>query len=68
MKVKVGNKVYDSGQEAIMVILTDKDKENIANMLPSCTKYCEYQEEQYTLEEIEEWMNDEDIVGRTRSK
>lgn len=39
MKVKVGNKVYDGNQEPVMVILTDEDKRNIANMLPECTKY-----------------------------
>ena len=32
MKVKVDNKMYDSTNSPIMVILEDRDKENIANM------------------------------------
>lgn len=40
MKVKVGDHVYDSDNEPVMVILSVKDKENIANMLPNATKYC----------------------------
>ena len=39
MKVKVGNKIYDPEVEPIMIILSDQDKKNIANMLPECTKY-----------------------------
>jgi len=42
MKVKVGDKIYDGEKEPIMIILTDKDKENIALMLDDCTKYCQY--------------------------
>ena len=32
MKVKIGNKIYDSNQEIICLILSEQDKENIANM------------------------------------
>ena len=35
MKVKIGDKIYDSEQEPIMVILNDADKNNIKNMLPT---------------------------------
>ncbi len=42
MKVKVGDKIYDGKKEPVMAILTDQDKENIANMLPECTRYCIY--------------------------
>jgi len=42
MKVKIGNTIYDSEEEPIMVILSQKDKENIKNMAPYCTKYCSY--------------------------
>jgi len=58
MKIKVGDKVYSVEDEPIMVILTDKDKENIANMLPECTRYCSYDSEVYTVKEIEDWMKD----------
>jgi hypothetical protein len=40
MKVKIGDKIYDAENEPILVILTEQDKENIKNMLPSATKYC----------------------------
>jgi hypothetical protein len=42
MKIKVGNKIYDAEKEPVMVILSDKDKENIINMDPTATKYCGY--------------------------
>ncbi len=42
MKIKVRGQIYDASETPIMVILTDKDKENIANMLPECTKYAQF--------------------------
>ena len=56
MKVKVGGKVYDGKNKPVMVILTKWDKENITNMLPSATKYCEYPVEKYSVKQIEKWM------------
>jgi hypothetical protein len=56
MKVKVGDKIYDGDKKPVMIILTDEDKKNIANMLPECTRYCEFPEEGYSVEEIKEWM------------
>ena len=41
MKVKVGNKIYDSEKEPVMVILNERDKEHISN-LGNNTKYCNY--------------------------
>jgi hypothetical protein len=45
MKVKVGNRIYDGNKEPVMVILTDRDKENIAGMIgtDNCL-YCQYPE------------------------
>jgi len=57
MKVKIRNTVYDGKKEPVMVILTDQDKKNIANMSPGATKYCCYPES-YSAEQIKEWMND----------
>ena len=56
MKVKIGDKIYDPEDQPIMFILTDKDKENIRNMLPDNCKYCCYPNSGYTEEEIEEFM------------
>lgn len=39
MKVKVGSHLYDSEYEPIMVILSDKDKENISKMTQNSCKY-----------------------------
>lgn len=56
MKVKVGDKIYDGKKVPVMIILTNGDKKNIANMHSECTRYCEYPEEKYTLKEIKAWM------------
>lgn len=56
MKVKIGNKIYDAAKQPIMVILSEKDKENIANMIDSATKYCGYPDSGFTEKEIEEFM------------
>jgi len=44
MKVKIKDKIYDSNNEPIMIILSDEDKQNISNMLLECTKYCSFPE------------------------
>jgi len=63
MKVKVGDTVYDGEKEPVMVILTDQDKKNIANMLPECSKYCMYPDTDENLaddhKKIKEWMRAE---------
>jgi hypothetical protein len=40
MKVKIGDTIYDSENEPIMIILSDADKYNITHMHPDATKYC----------------------------
>lgn len=44
MRVKVGDTIYNAKDEPVMVILSEMDKQNIANMLPEATKYCGYPE------------------------
>jgi len=58
MKVKVGDKIYDGEDELVMVILTDQDKVNIANMLPECDRYCVYVggPDGYSEQEVIDWM------------
>jgi hypothetical protein len=64
MKVKVGNRIYDSENEPVMVILSKSDRENIANMLPEETKYCSYPPiDVWTKDDyqaMKEWMNEVD--------
>ena len=55
MKIKVGGKIYDGDVEPIMVILTDKDKENITNMAPDAHKYAEFPDDM-PAEDVVEFM------------
>jgi hypothetical protein len=55
MLVKVGDKVYDSEKEPIMVILSESDRVNISNMLPCATKYCSFPDAM-SLEYVKEFM------------
>ena len=57
MKVKIGDKVFSSENQPIMVILTDKDKENISNMHPNCTKYATFQDDWGSQQKMLNWMN-----------
>jgi len=62
MKVKVGNKIYDVEEEPVMVILSNEEKEQIANMHPDNTKYCVYPKiDKWTANDyakIIEWMRE----------
>ena len=52
MKVKIADKIYDSENEPIMIILSDADKKNISNMCPECTKYLSYPEKFFKNDDI----------------
>ena len=60
MKVKVGNEIYDGEFEPVMVILSNGEKEQIANMAPEASKYCVYPAEEKWLKNdykaIKGWM------------
>jgi hypothetical protein len=62
MLVKVGKKFFDSHDIPIMIILTDEEKELIANMTPSASKFCSYPDNGYTPEEIKEFMRGDSDV------
>lgn len=55
MKVKIGNTIYDPEQQPVMVLLTPKDKANIANMPPKATRYACFHEKS-DPEAIKRWM------------
>lgn len=60
MKVKIGEKFYDSDKEPIMIILGDDDKHNIENMLEDCSKYLSYPDDVFeTDEDAYKWMETE---------
>ena len=56
MKVKIGVKVYDSKDQPIMIILSEKDKDNIINMHPKATRYACFNNE--SKEFIDKFMNE----------
>lgn len=59
MKVKVGDEVYSDEDHPIMIILTDKDKENINNMAQGCNRYASAPDGSMgDADEFVEWMND----------
>lgn len=63
MKVKIGNKIYDSENEPIMIIMTEKEKQALCkNFIKTkkAKKFCEYPDTIYWNENnykrIKEWM------------
>jgi len=64
MKIKIGQKIYDGKKEPIMIILTNRDKENIKNMAPSATKYCVYPDSISPIK-IKEFMKTEDLENKS---
>lgn len=56
MQVKIGDQVFDSKDQPIMVVLSEADKRNIENMLPEATKYASFPENFGTPEEMRSWM------------
>lgn len=63
MKVKIGNRIYDSEQEPIMLIFSGEADRigtatNISNMKPGCTKYC-ICPDRLSLDEALAWMEED---------
>ena len=61
MRVKVRNKWFEATEtQSIMIELTEKDKENIANMLPKCKKYAIFDDKDTrSVEEKYLWMDED---------
>lgn len=57
MKVKIGDRIYDSNVEPIMLILDKYDKKNISNMKEDATKFCSHpDDEEFTEGRIKKFM------------
>jgi len=60
LKVKIGDVIYNSEEEPIMIILSKGEKKQIEDMHPKATKYCSYPDrEEWTkgnYEGINKWM------------
>lgn len=69
MKVKIGDTTYDSTQTPIMIICSNAERQQMADMEPGATKYCQYpgtpkwQDDNYAA--IKEWMGE---LGETNIK
>ena len=61
MRVKIGNKIYDSKIEPIMLILEEYNKEDIANMAEETNKYCEFPDGMNT-NEVAKFMHEEGCI------
>ncbi|AEO93657.1 gp398 [Bacillus phage G] len=58
MRVKIGDKIYDSEKEPIMLILEPYDKECISSMHQDATKYCTFPDG-YTEEQVLKFMEED---------
>lgn len=56
MKVKIGETIYDSANEPLMVILSAADKDNIGNMAPEATCYASFPEGWGNEDQMRAWM------------
>ena len=56
MKVKIGDKIHDSNEEPIMLVLDDNDKENIKNMDSNKYKFITYPKGM-SNEDVREWID-----------
>ena len=57
MIVKIGDNVVDSKDQPVMVILSDEDKRNIANMDPGANKYISYPDD-LDPDEVQKWIEE----------
>ena len=55
MKIVIDNQIFTADKHKIMVILSETDKKNIANMAPKATAYAEY-DDVIPEQQIETWM------------
>lgn len=57
MRVKIGDEWFDSHDEPMMVVLSDKDKRNIANMIPEADRYAQFPNDRFSSFDMLEWMD-----------
>lgn len=51
MKVKIGDQVFDAELEPVMLILSAKDRANIAAMSPDATRFLQFPDDHFPSEE-----------------
>ena len=52
MKFYIDNKIVTTDEMPLVVVLSDQDKQNIANMDPDCNVYCMYEKDKHSTEEM----------------
>lgn len=57
MKVKIGDQVFDSKDQPIMVVLSQADRRNIENMAPEATMYASFPDGFGTPDQMLAWMD-----------
>jgi len=62
MKVKIGNVIYDSSEQPIMLQVNEFEREHISKLTEGQRKYCSYPPTGYSPEYIDEFME----VGKGR--
>lgn len=58
MIIKIGNKFHDSNQEPFLVILSEKEKQDIRRM-GTAKRYCSYPDSGFTMKDIVDFMSDD---------
>lgn len=58
MKVKIQNTIYDSKDQPIMIILSEKEKWLLARMPKEATKFVSFTEK-FKKPKLEAWMKNE---------
>ncbi len=62
MKIKVGDQIFTE-EHLMMVVLTDADKKNIANMEPDAFKYAQFPKNLDDQDFMRKWMSDFDLAA-----
>jgi len=70
MKVKIGNKIYDSSKQPIMLILDDEEKMLIGSMQKSDKKFCSYPQTNYWIrnnfENVKKFMDEYNEISENQ--
>lgn len=56
MQVKIGNKVFNSDDLPIMLLLSNEEKNRMLNTESKGDKYCSYNPKVISAENIKNWM------------
>ncbi len=58
MKFYINDEIVTTNTMPLVVVLTDKDKENISNMHPDCNVYCSYDPDIHNPDAVGKMMDE----------